>query len=64
MAGLGPAIHVSVRYRKDVDARDERGHDDSTLIYSRSVFALNLVGHLIAQHADLRHFDFHHVTRL
>jgi hypothetical protein len=28
MAGLGPAIHVLKRREsKDVDARDERGHD-------------------------------------
>jgi hypothetical protein len=27
MAGLVPAIHVFLR-RKDVDARDEPGHDD------------------------------------
>src|SRR5579871_6807373 len=31
MAGLVPAIHVWAR-RKDVDARDKRGHDE--LIYS------------------------------
>jgi hypothetical protein len=31
MAGLVPAIHalISLEYRKDVDARDKRGHDDS-----------------------------------
>jgi hypothetical protein len=29
MAGLVPAIHVPPYFnRKDVDARDERGHDD------------------------------------
>jgi len=29
MAGLVPAIHVFDRVRKkDVDARDKRGHDD------------------------------------
>jgi hypothetical protein len=30
MAWLVPAIHVFLRYigRKDVDARDKRGHDD------------------------------------
>jgi hypothetical protein len=29
MAGLDPAIHVFLaRGIKDVDARDERGHDD------------------------------------
>jgi len=27
MAGLVPAIHVFVPIRKDVDARDRRGHD-------------------------------------
>jgi hypothetical protein len=28
MAGLVPAIHVLPDARKDVDARDKRGHDD------------------------------------
>jgi hypothetical protein len=29
MAGLVPAIHVLLAaFKKDVDARDERGHDD------------------------------------
>jgi hypothetical protein len=28
MAGLVPAIHVLLCEQKDVDARDERGHDD------------------------------------
>jgi hypothetical protein len=29
MAGLGPAIHVLLAaFKKDVDARDKRGHDD------------------------------------
>ena len=28
MAGLDPAIHASPRGRKDVDARDNPGHDD------------------------------------
>ena len=28
MAGLDPAIHVSPRGTKDVDARDKRGRDD------------------------------------
>jgi hypothetical protein len=29
MAGLDPAIHVFLlKQAKDVDARDERGHDD------------------------------------
>jgi len=27
MAGLDPAIHVLARAKKDVDARDKRGHD-------------------------------------
>ncbi len=27
MAGLVPAIHVEPHSRKDVDARDKRGHD-------------------------------------
>jgi hypothetical protein len=27
MAGLAPAIHVFRRPKKDVDARDKRGHD-------------------------------------
>jgi hypothetical protein len=31
MAGLVPAIHVCLAAKKDVDARDERGHDDSRL---------------------------------
>jgi hypothetical protein len=32
MAGLDPAIHVSfaAAVAKDVDARDKRGHDEST----------------------------------
>ena len=39
MAGLVPAIHVFVLQRfQDVDARDERGHDDSM----KSQFALEL----------------------
>ena len=29
MAGLVPAIHVSLAAKEDVDARDERGHDDA-----------------------------------
>jgi hypothetical protein len=28
MAGLDPAIHVSAAAKKDVDARDKRGHDE------------------------------------
>ena len=28
MAGLVPAIHVLLAVKKDVDARDKRGHDD------------------------------------
>jgi hypothetical protein len=28
MAGLVPAIHVFADAPKDVDARDERGHDE------------------------------------
>jgi hypothetical protein len=28
MAGLVPAIHASRYGKKDVDARDERGHDE------------------------------------
>jgi hypothetical protein len=28
MAGLVPAIHVSPRSKKNVDARDKPGHDD------------------------------------
>jgi hypothetical protein len=42
MAGLDPAIHVfgSRRNRKDVDARDKRGHDEEcsvqALIHSRA----------------------------
>jgi len=27
MAGLDPAIHVLASAKKDVDARDKRGHD-------------------------------------
>jgi hypothetical protein len=30
MAGLVPAIHIFDLTREDVDARDKRGHDDST----------------------------------
>jgi hypothetical protein len=28
MAGLVPAIHVLLATKKDVDARDKRGHDE------------------------------------
>jgi len=28
MAGLDPAIHAFLAAKKDVDARDERGHDE------------------------------------
>jgi hypothetical protein len=28
MAGLDPAIHVLAATKKDVDARDKRGHDE------------------------------------
>jgi hypothetical protein len=28
MAGLDPAIHVFEAAKKDVDARDKRGHDE------------------------------------
>jgi hypothetical protein len=28
MAGLDPAIHVLAANKKDVDARDKRGHDE------------------------------------
>jgi hypothetical protein len=28
MAGLDPAVHVLTEIEKDVDARDEPGHDD------------------------------------
>jgi hypothetical protein len=32
MAGLVPAIHVTaLQYRKNVDARDKRGHDGGVL---------------------------------
>jgi hypothetical protein len=33
MAGLVPAIHVltALQYRKNVDARDKRGHDGGVL---------------------------------
>src|ERR1700709_2334384 len=34
MAGLVPAIHVLKRRKKDVDARDKRGHDVERLIFS------------------------------
>jgi uncharacterized protein YndB with AHSA1/START domain len=38
MAGLVPAIYVfNLAKSKDVDARDERGHDDSTFNSSHSV---------------------------
>jgi hypothetical protein len=35
MAGLVPAIHVfeKTHSRKDVDARDKRGHNDSVAVY-------------------------------
>jgi hypothetical protein len=29
MAGLDPAIHVFQQVKKDVDARDKRGHDEN-----------------------------------
>ncbi len=29
MAGLGPAVHALTHGAKDVDARDEPGHDDT-----------------------------------
>jgi hypothetical protein len=29
MAGLVPAIHVLCLKKKDVDARDKRGHDEN-----------------------------------
>jgi hypothetical protein len=29
MAGLDPAIHVLAAGKKDVDARDKRGHDEN-----------------------------------
>jgi hypothetical protein len=33
MAGLVPAIHAfEITWRQDVDARDKRGHDESTLL--------------------------------
>ena len=34
MAGLVPAIHVllAVKTKKDVDARDKRGHDESRVL--------------------------------
>jgi hypothetical protein len=32
MAGLDPAIHVSQRGTKDVDARDKPGHDDVSAV--------------------------------
>jgi hypothetical protein len=31
MAGLDPAIHVLTSGKKDVDARDKRGHDEIKL---------------------------------
>jgi hypothetical protein len=35
MAGLVPAIHALAAYRrKDVDARDKRGHDGDTFRWS------------------------------
>jgi len=33
MAGLVPAIHVLIlQKKKDVDARDKRGHDDGNVL--------------------------------
>jgi hypothetical protein len=32
MAGLDPAIHVSRRGTKDVDARDKPGHDNLSIV--------------------------------
>jgi hypothetical protein len=34
MAGLVPAIHVLSSAKKDVDARDKRGHDVERLRFS------------------------------
>jgi len=31
MAGLVPAIHVVAAAKKDVDTRDQRGHDESSI---------------------------------
>jgi hypothetical protein len=33
MAGLVPAIHVFSAHKKDVDARDKRGHDESDIAH-------------------------------
>jgi hypothetical protein len=33
MAGLDPAIHALICDKKDVDARDKRGHDEREFIY-------------------------------
>jgi hypothetical protein len=36
MAGLVPAIHVLLQnFKKDVDARDKRGHDESVRLIAR-----------------------------
>jgi hypothetical protein len=36
MAGLDPAIHVLTAMKKDVDARDKRGHDEQKQLALRS----------------------------
>jgi putative tricarboxylic transport membrane protein len=36
MAGLVPAIHVLMRRKKDVDARDQRGHDEAGVVHMHS----------------------------
>ena len=39
MAGLVPAIHVLVHAeKKDVDARDKRGHDDRKIKFVHGVW--------------------------
>ena len=41
MAGLGPAIHV-LATRKDVDARDKHGHDESNIAQLGIIITVDL----------------------
>jgi hypothetical protein len=43
MAGLVPAIHVFRHGDQDVDARDKRGHDDSTESHPAEMATLQFV---------------------
>jgi hypothetical protein len=45
MAGLVPAIHVFLaKTPQDVDARDERGHDDSEAVNAKGADGTRLSG--------------------